>query len=800
MRKLSLALSIGICFALGSTDALAQRRAAEGKRTLTVAIVQDGPSEAYDIIEQMIRTEITALMQDEVELRFLPADRVRGDWTEARSKALVDALFTRGDADVIVVTGPRTSRAMRARPTLEVPVIVPLVFDPTMLGLPRDGNRSGRKNLNYITGLDSILRDVQRFREVAPHERTVLLVDEAIHGNLSGIDRYMAEISAKVGGQVRIVAVKPSADAIIAALPTDAQGVILGGVPRLPWSEIDRVIAELRRRRLPSFTSLGPVYVERGVLATATPHEDWIRRARRVALHVQRIHLGEEAGELPVLFEPREALLINMKVARTIGVWPSFATLTEARLVNTGAGVKRRTLTLAQVVRDAERANLDLEIARGDVRAGVHAVDEARGRLLPSIRAGLDATLVEADAASVLGPAERTLGWSLSASQVLYSEGAWTDLDARSAQQRSREDELAQVRLDVQLQAAEAYIHVLRAKTAEQIQRENLQRTRSHLELAQVRQAVGVGRPNEVYRWQSEIANARRAVIEAVSRRNQAEIELNRVLRRPLEESIEVTPLALDTPESPLVDTRLLDYVGDPWSFRQLRAFMVQEAIERAPELDALDDALAAQERVVDGRRRSLYVPTVALTGGLTHELLTGGEGAGPEPLFPGTPAIERNSFVWQVGIHASVPLFEGTSNYAAIGKAEQELVQLRDRRAAVAQRIEQRVRSALHQAGASRPGIQLTRAASEAAGKNLELVEDAYRSGTLSVIDLVDASSQALVAELAAADARHNFMVDFVRAERAIGSFTFLRDSDARAALLQRLRRHLERQKEVSP
>ncbi len=113
---------------------------------------------------------------------------------------------------------------------------------------------------------------------------------------------------------------------------------------------------------------------------------------------------------------------------------------------------------------------------------------------------------------------------------------------------------------------------------------------------------------------------------------------------------------------------------------------------------------------------------------------------------------------------------------------------------------IEQRVRSALHQAGASRPGIQLTRAASEAAGKNLELVEDAYRSGTLSVIDLVDASSQALVAELAAADARHNFMVDFVRAERAIGSFTFLRDADARAALLQRLRRHLERQKEVSP
>ena len=71
---------------------------------------------------------------------------------------------------------------------------------------------------------------------------------------------------------------------------------------------------------------------------------------------------------------------------------------------------------------------------------------------------------------------------------------------------------------------------------------------------------------------------------------------------------------------------------------------------------------------------------------------------------------------------------------------------------------------------------------------------------GAVSVIDLVDAQSQSLIAELAAADARYRFMVDHLRAERAVGMFTFERDRASRDDLYHRLRAHIEKRMRDDP
>jgi outer membrane protein TolC len=69
----------------------------------------------------------------------------------------------------------------------------------------------------------------------------------------------------------------------------------------------------------------------------------------------------------------------------------------------------------------------------------------------------------------------------------------------------------------------------MRARTLERIERDNLRRTRSHLQLARVRLSVGTAGQGEVYRWESELATGQKRAIDANSRRNLAEISLNRV-------------------------------------------------------------------------------------------------------------------------------------------------------------------------------------------------------------------------------------------------------------------------------
>ena len=87
-------------------------------------------------------------------------------------------------------------------------------------------------------------------------------------------------------------------------------------------AELDTLIAGLIERKLPSFSLMGQRQVERGILAGATPDSQIPRLARRTALYIQRILLGEEAADLPVEFPTGRRITINMATARAIGVSP----------------------------------------------------------------------------------------------------------------------------------------------------------------------------------------------------------------------------------------------------------------------------------------------------------------------------------------------------------------------------------------------------------------------------------------------------------------------------------------------
>ena len=81
-----------------------------------------------------------------------------------------------------------------------------------------------------------------------------------------------------------------------------------------------------------------------------------------------------------------------------------------------------------------------------------------------------------------------------------------------------------------------------------------------------------------------------------------------------------------------------------------------------------------------------------------------------------------------------------------------------------------------------------LRRDASEAATQNFEIVTDAYRRGAVTIIRLVDAQTQALQTQLAAANATYDFMADFVSVERAAGRFSIMTPDDERDDFVRRL------------
>ena len=141
--------------------------------------------------------------------------------------------------------------------------------------------------------------------------------------------------------------------------------------------------------------------------------------------------------------------------------------------------------------------------------------------------------------------------------------------------------------------------------------------------------------------------------------------------------------------------------------------------------------------------------------------------------------------------IRPSLPLFAGGERTARRTQAEEELARLRTERAATANLIEERVRSALHNTGASYTAIGLARESADAARRNFELVQDSYGRGVVSIIDLLDAQNAAITAEAAAANAINDFLLDLMEVERAVGRFGFFITPADRQDYFDRLNRY---------
>lgn len=775
----------------------------------------DGPWERNAELSRLFQEEIEALLGRERAVSF-PADKLlQGDWSAAAVRENLQRLWTDPEVDVVLALGVLSSNEAARRPSLPKTTLAPYILSPEIQGVPYVTRRgrtpgvaaeriyhvSGVPNLSYTAVGTDFRREVEEFLRIVKFERLTVLQMEALRDGIPEVrDRLRDEISP-LGVEVSVVAVGSDVNAALQAIPADAQAVYVLPLLQLPPGGIEALAQKLIERRLPSFSLWGRNEVRKGLLAGLALDREFTRTARRTALNLHRIIMGEAASEIPVDFKQAERLTFNVATARAIGVRRTWEILTEAELISQPRETADRMLSLASVVREAENANLDLRAADRTVAAGMQLVRESRAPLRPQLDVSGRETIIDRDraAASFGSQGQSQVSGSLGFTQLLYSEPARAGYAIEQELQLSREGERAELRLDVVFEAAQAYLDVLRAKTGERIQRDNLELTRSNLESARTRLELGAAGPGEVYRWEAQIAGNRSDLIAASAGRNQAEIQLNRVLNRPLEEPFMTQEIGVEDEELSKSYEALRDYVDNQEGFGIFRSFMAQEGLEASPELRQIDAALRAQQRALLASKRVFYRPTVAFQAdatvfrnngaGSTSPFSASAMGGGADLGFPTQP----NNFNWSLILNATLPLFQGGELRARRNRAEIELDELTLRREAVRLRVEQRIRSQMHQTMASWAAIDLSREAAEAAGKNLELVADAYSEGVVDILRLLDAQNQRLVADLVAANAVYNYLLDLMAVERAVGQFDYFRSAADRDEFLQRLEAHFK-------
>jgi outer membrane protein TolC/ABC-type uncharacterized transport system substrate-binding protein len=756
-------------------------------RPVAVGLVFDAPSEQNAAMLHLFKEQMQSAVPAATELQFPAEKTLNGDGASTGVAAALDALLADAGVGIVVMLGPLGAGEAARRSTLSKPVVAPFIYDADLQGFPRQGDASGAPNLSYTTNLPQLTRDLQTLKELCSVERVAVLADAQVLGDPARVQAYATKAATDAGLQAQCVFIEPTAEAALAALPADAQAVYLGPLPRTAPAELDKLIAGVNERKLPTFSMRGREDVTRGVLVGFASDPDLKALAYRSAQNVQRILQGEAAAALPVLLPAEENLTLNTATARLLNLTPAPEVAVEAELLNVPSP-QVTAVGLAEAVDSALSASPELKEAQNQLDEAAQDVRDAKAGLLPQAELGTKPAPRDPERALMGLPQDLKVAGSAGLSQVVYSEKARTDVSVRQKRLERQEYDRQELLLDTALDTAKAYLDVLEAEAFLKIQQRELRLVRGYLELGRLRQARGVAGAEEVYRWESAQSSMRKGTLDAEEKVRSAKLALNRLLRRPQEQEIEVSGGFGD--ETLLgAYRRILSYLQAPESFESLSKYLVQEGVKNAPELAKLDAELSAQERVAVAARREYYTPTVTLNGEVSQVL---GEDRRrrdednslklPVSLVPGAKEAD-----WGVGIHASLPLYGG-GRRAARGKVNADLERLRLERTETKEKLEQQIRSALLKLRASHAGVPQAQQATAAAGKSLEEVALAYEHGQSNIAALLDAQNAAYIAQQAEIHAQHEFLSDLLRVQRVAGRFDFLMAEHERETWFDRL------------
>ncbi len=747
---------------------------------VTIGFVIDGPWERNDELIELFSKEIRELLQSEFEVRFPAEKRLESGWSLEKIRENFHKLLSDDEVDIVIAGGEISTRLAVFSGDLPKPVIAPFATNAGIHRMPVKNGASGVKNLNYITYSSSMDNTIKRFRELTDFSSGVIFVNREAESELEGIKGNFALPEKFSAGNTNITTIKISSDIdeAIGMIPAGADAVFNLPLMNLTPEQLQQLIAKVQAKEIPFFSmfDLRGMTVKAGAAAGLGPRNFFTRIARRIALNLQRILLGEEPGEIPVNFPLNYQLYINMETAIKLGVFPNWSVMADAELIGYKKEKPERTLTLTEAIKEAIEQNPDLKASGKNILISEENVAGALANLLPQLELSATGLLIDKDRAEMSNgqQAEKSVTATAQLQQVIFSEKAWANLDITGLREEINRYEFDRDKLETILEVSNAYLNLMKAKNLEAIQKENLNRSMTNYEIARFRNSVGSASPSEVYRWESEIASNKKSVIESNASRNLAEINLNRILNRPSEEAFDISERELDELIEQISEKRFLGFYENKWYFKIMRKYFVGQSFINSPELKIVNKAIEIQERRLSSAKSTFFLPTLALQGTANQSLYKGGAGSG-QAFMLGYPLPQPKDFNWTLALNLSLPLYSGGSRFVEKSLAGIEISKLKIEKESIKNKLEQNIRSQFHLSGASFAGMKEADKAAKAAYSTLELVVDSYQRGAVSIVELIDAQNAALISAELAVNARVDFIQDLMNLMRATGKFIYL-------------------------
>lgn len=755
------------------------------KEDYAIGILLDFRSAELEPMMDALRQEIVAVVGEDATIRFPESSVLVNNFDATQAAANYQTLLA-NDTDLIIAFGPTNNLIISSQTTHAKPTILFGAVNQDVVQLDTTQTTSGIDNFTYLISWQSYAHDLQTFKTLYDFEHVGVIVqgpDELAQSLRTTLDQTFAELGATY------TLIPYSSPASLTAVIDQIDAVYMAEGFSIPVAERAQMAQTLIDNKLPSFTSNLREDVELGWMATNQSDEGLDQFFRRIALTAEAVINGQDLATLPIFIEFNERLTLNFNTAELVGVPLKYSMIATTDIVADFDNLYAdRTYSLLDVIQGVLDANLSLESSRQNVALAEQDVRTAKSNYLPSLTASGTGTYIDpdlAEASNGQNPEYSTSG-NVTLTQTLFSEGANANITIQNNLLQAEQANFEAAELDAILDGANAYFNVLILKANLQIRRQNLDVTRRNLNIAEQNFEAGQSGQADVLRFRSEMAQNMQALVEAINQLESGLHLLNLVLNNPIDLRINVEDAITNQGVFEGYNYEQLERWVDDSAQREIFIdFLVEVALENAPELDVLDYNLEITRRTIqlNGPRR--FIPTVAAQAQYNRTFDQWGTGALPSDLI-----LKDN---YNVGLSLSIPLFDGNREHINRQIAQIQQEQLTINRESTAQALERNVRDAVLDLINQIANIQLSQVSEDAAAQSLALTETAYSNGAVTIVQLIDAQTNHLQAQLARANANYNYLLSAILLERTIGYYFLLHSQAENDAFVQRFTDYLQ-------
>lgn len=745
--------------------------------TFDISLMVDTVAPISKGLVDQLRNEIRAVVGEDAVIHMPHEQVLSHDFDLERAERNYQQLLA-SDTDLIIAFGSISSRVISNRDSYPKPTILFGNLNYDLIEIDSARASTGIDNFTYLVWSQSYRRDLEVFHGLTGFKNVGVVV-EGPDALVEPIRTVVDQTTRGLGTDYRLIRYE-SIDSLTPHFETiDAVYIAEGFF--IPQSEIEQITRLLIQKELPSFTTTGTEHVEAGLMATRQPRASVEQFLRRVAITAEAVVNGENLADRPILFDAGSTLMVNYPTAVRTHVPLSFSLLATANMVgNFDAVPVERTYSFLEVAEEVVNNNLALAASQKDVELAEQDVQSARTGYLPSLSTTINGHYVDSTSARASGGQnpEYSTTAGLGLNQTLFSNPLNANISIQKSLRQAQGESLEAQRLDLILEAATTYFNVLALKTDALIRRQNLELTKSNLNVAETNYTAGASGRRDLLRFRSELATNTQAFVDSIGKLEQGFYSLNGLLNQPIARKISVEEARLGVGAFAQYDYRMLQkLLEDPSLKESLVQLLLDLAIEASPELKQLRHQRDVTDRSLALNGWQRYLPSIAAQGQYSRNLDQWGAGA-----LPSDSVLEGT---FSLGINLSISLFDRNSRnvekrYALLQQQQLDLV-----RDDLLRTLEENVHSAVSDLSTRIPNLELSKLAEDTAAESLDLSQASYSNGAITIVELLDAQNNFLRARLASANANYSFLLSALRLERLVGHFFLLSTEAENAAFM---------------